>query len=72
MKLTLSARKMLIARMQVYVYENVQQGKIYKAEKLADETLESFDSMMEESPATSAGFWAGRYFDSFVSQVVKG
>jgi hypothetical protein len=63
--LELNAREMLIARMQVWVYENVTQGCYRKAEQLAGELLAQFDDMVENKPLDSAGYWGGFYFERF-------
>jgi hypothetical protein len=66
MQLSLSARDMLIARMQAFAYENVIQGAMWEAEVFALKALTSFDAHMESANPDSEGYWAGRYFDRFV------
>jgi len=64
--LTLSPRKMLIARAQAYAYTNVKQGLIPLAETHLATVLRRFDDMMQDKPTDSAGYWAGFYFNEFV------
>lgn len=64
--LTLSPRKMLIARAQAYAYTNVKQGLIPLAEVQLATALRRFDDMMQDKPTGSAGYWAGLYFNEFV------
>ncbi len=65
MKLTASPRDMLVIRMKAYAYENVRQGAMHTVERLADQTLANFQSMIESNPVDSQGFWAGFYFEEF-------
>ena len=64
--LTLSPRKMLIARAQAYAYTNVKQGLIPLAETHLATVLRRFDDMMQDKPTGNAGYWAGFYFNEFV------
>lgn len=65
MKLKLSPRNMLIARMQVFVYNSVLQGDYATAERLADATLASFDATAEYTAKDALGYWSGAYFQRF-------
>ncbi len=63
--LTLSPRKMLIARMQVFAYSHVRQGDMEQAEQWAVDALALFDGLVDDHPADSPGFWANRAFERF-------
>lgn len=65
MKLDLSPRASLIARMQAWAYENIKQGNYPRAEKEARLMLLRFDTMLEEHPTDNAGYWSGYYFEEF-------
>lgn len=65
MKLELKPRQVLIARMQVWAYENIMLGNYPRAQKQAEIALRRFDDMMEANPLDSAGYWANFYFDQF-------
>ena len=58
---------MLIIRMQAYAYENIIGRNQDKADAIADEILGDYDHMLEANPYDSAGFWAGTYYNRFVS-----
>lgn len=69
MKLDLSPRDSLIIRIQAWVYENVVVGDYPRAEALANDTLARFDSMVENYPADSEGYWATHYFSCFTQEL---
>lgn len=65
MKLDLSPRDSLIARMQAWAYEHVMYGNYPRATAIANEYLARFDSMVNNNPTDSQGYWASHYYAKF-------